>query len=240
MRVLLSLAVLVAALVSQASARTCVCGATAQGGQVNIRSCASTTCSVVGALNPGQCLDHLANDGEWYRVTYNGNTAYVHRDYCSAPHTCGGGSTGLCTANLCSSFGSNQKRGCDSFGCGNYGASRTGGTHWGWDVRCNGGATVYAPFAGTIVRRANPYGDGSCCDTGFQIDGNGSWAGHSVMIFYCHPDRVSMPSAVSRGQALATHRGLHCGCYGTGMTDHIHYQMTYNGVRIDPASFIFC
>jgi murein DD-endopeptidase MepM/ murein hydrolase activator NlpD len=61
------------------------------------------------------------------------------------------------------------------------------------------------------------------------------------MIFYCEPDRVSMPATVSKGQAVATHKGLQCGnCYGPGMTDHIHYQVDYNGVRIDPASWIFC
>lgn len=64
--------------------------------------------------------------------------------------------------------------------------------------------------------------------------------GHSVMIFYCDPDRVSMPATVTKGQAVATHRGLHCGCYGTSMTDHIHYQVDYYGTRIDPASWIYC
>ena len=33
-------------------------------------------------------------------------------------------STAYCVANLCSSYSSNQRRGCDDYGCGNYGASR--------------------------------------------------------------------------------------------------------------------
>jgi uncharacterized protein YgiM (DUF1202 family) len=239
MQVLLLPALLLTALVAQAAARTCVCGATSGGGQVNVRSCATTSCAVVGSLNPGQCADWQANhDASWYRITYSGSTAYVHRDHTSAPHECGGGS--YCTNNLCSSFSSNQKRACDSYGCGNYGASRTGGVHGGWDVRCNAGATVYAPYAGTVTRRAYPYGTGSCCDIGFEISGNGQFAGHVAMIFYCDPNRVTIPSAVTKGQAVATHRGLHCGCYNTGMTDHVHYQVLYNGVRIDPASFLFC
>jgi len=221
--------------------RRCTCGAPSAGGAVNIRSCASTTCGVIGTVNPGVCHDHIANSGEWYQINFGGNTnAFVHRDYVSAPHTCGGGSTGLCTPNLCSSFTSNQRRACDPQGCGNYGASRGSRPHAGWDVRCNGGATVYAPYQGTVTRRAYPYGNGSCCDIGFEINGSGTWAGHSVMIFYCDPNRVSIPSSVTRGQAVATHRGLHCGCYSTSMTDHIHYQLLYNGVNIDPASYIFC
>jgi len=107
-------------------------------------------------------------------------------------------------------------------------------------VKCNGGATVYAPFDGTVTRRAYPYGDGSCCDIGFLIEGTGQFTGHSAKIFYCDPNLIPVPSAVTKGQAVATDRGLHCGCYGSGMTDHIHYQLDYQGVRIDPASFLFC
>jgi len=227
-------------LVAGAAARTCVCGATWGGGEVNVRSCASTNCAVLGAISPGECYDWISNDGVWRRINFKGNTnAYTHSDYVSGPQECGGGT--YCTNNLCSSFSSNQKRACDSYGCGNYGAARGERAHLGWDVRCNGGATVYAPFAGTVARKAYPYGDGTCCDTGFLINGSGTFAGHAVMIFYCEPDRISIPATVSKGQAVATHKGLGCGnCYGVGMTDHIHYQVDYNGVRIDPASFIFC
>jgi len=222
-----------------AYARTCCCGATSGGGVVNVRSCASTTCSILGTVAPGVCHDYQATSGDFRRINYNGQQGFVHRDYVSGPQECGI-SGSYCAANLCSSFGSNSKRACDSYGCGNYGASRGTRAHLGWDVRCNGGATVYAPFAGQVVRKVLPYGDGTCCDTGFLINGSGQFAGHSVMIFYCEPNRVTMPATVTKGQAVATHRGLHCGCYGTGMTDHVHYQVDYNGFRIDPASWLFC
>lgn len=235
---ILAACVVLGCLVASAAARRCVCGAPSGGGTVNVRNCASTSCTVVGSINPGECFDHLATENGWYRITYNGVTAYSSADYLSDPHECG--SSGYCAARLCSSFSTNQKRACDSYGCGNYGASRGSSMHGGWDVKCNGGATVYAPYAGVVVRKAYPYGDGTCCDTGFLIDGSGQFAGHSTMIFYCEPDRVSMGATVTKGQAVATHKGLHCGCYGTGMTDHIHYQLSYNGVRIDPASFLFC
>jgi hypothetical protein len=224
-----------------AEARTCICGATSGGGDVNVRTCPDTTCTVLGLISPGDCFDYLGTEGIWFRITYQGQTAYIHSDYVSGPQECGGGS--YCThSQICSSFSSNGRRGCDGYGCGNYGASRDGGSriHTGWDIPCNGGATVDAPFAGTVVREAFPYGDGTCCDTGFLIEGTGQFAGHSVMIFYAYPDRVNMPATVSSGQAVATHRGLHCGCYGSSMTDHIHYQVDYYGTRIDPASWIYC
>jgi murein DD-endopeptidase MepM/ murein hydrolase activator NlpD len=49
-----------------------------------------------------------------------------------------------------------------------------------------------------------------------------------------------MPATVRKGQAIATHKGLHCGCYGSGMTDHVHYQLEINGRSIDPAPYLFC
>jgi hypothetical protein len=234
------LLVFVCCFVARTLARTCVCGATWGGGDVNIRSCASTSCAVLGLMSPGECYDYVATTDVWYEIDYNSQTAFVSVDYVSGPQTCGGGT--YCTANLCSAYSTNQKRGCDSAGCGNYGAARGTRMHEGWDVKCNpAGATVYAPFDGTVTRKAYPYGDGTCCDTGFEIVGSGMFSGHDVMIFYCEPDKISIPSAVTRGQPVATHRSVLCStCYATGMTDHIHYQVLYNGVRIDPASFLFC
>ena len=54
---------------------------------------------------------------------------------------------------------------------------RSGGRlHMGTDVRCNLGNTVYAPFDGYIQYEVRPYGDGSCCDTGFSFVGSGPHA----------------------------------------------------------------
>jgi len=193
------IALVLISLAAGAAARTCTCGATSGGGEVNVRSCASTTCAIIGSIRPGFCYDYQATEASvWYRINFGGRTGYTHSDYMSSPHECGGGT--YCTANLCSSFSTNTRRACDSYGCGNYGASRGSRPHTGWDVRCNGGATVYAPFAGTVTRRAYPYGDGSCCDIGFQIEGSGQFAGHSVMIFYCDPNRITIGATVTKAR----------------------------------------
>jgi len=152
--------------------------------------------------------------------------------------------TQLCTANLCSSYSTNQKRGSDPCGSGKYGASRDGGKrlHKGWDVKCNGNATVYAPFAGKIALAA-PYAAGTkkCCNIGFKIDGSGAWAGYTAKIFYADPSRVKMGSTVTHGQAVATHRSLSCSdCFCAGMTDHIHVEIIHGTNHVDPEPYLFC
>ena len=60
---------------------------------------------------------------------------------------------------------------------------RGGGTHEGVDVACSAGSNVYAPISGTYGI-AIPYGDGSCCDNGFDIAGSGAWSGMSNCTHY--------------------------------------------------------
>ena len=68
----ITLAVGLVALVSSVSARTCVCVATSGGGEVNIRSCPDTTCTILGAGAAGDCFDYLgANSGVWHNIEYN-------------------------------------------------------------------------------------------------------------------------------------------------------------------------
>jgi len=243
MRLIVTALVLLA-LTSGALARTCVCGAASAGSTVNVRSCASTSCSILGSVARGACHDYQATEGKFRRISFNGQTGYTHMDFMTPPQQCkdkSTGVTGCCMANLCSSYSSNQKRACDGYGCGHYGASRGSRPHNGWDIKCQGGATVYAPFDGTVVRRSNPYKTPSCCNTGFQINGSGCFAGYSAKIFYASPNRVSIPAKVTKGQAVATHTGLHCnGCYDSRMTDHIHIQLEYNGKIVDPTQFLFC
>ena len=49
-------------------------------------------------------------------------------------------------------------------------------THNGVDVLCDAGADIYAPIDG-VINLSIPYGDGSCCDDGFNIQGSGAWSG---------------------------------------------------------------
>ena len=41
--------------------------------------------------------------------------------------------------------------------------------HLGTDVECSAGQAINAPFDGFILQSVPPYGDGSCCDNGFEF-----------------------------------------------------------------------
>ena len=110
---------------------------------------------------------------------------------------------------------------------------------------------VYAPYDGTFIREARPYGDGSCCDTGWLFEVEEQWANESgqmvnfqIMGFYSAPLH-SNGTPLKKGEPLATHRGLHCGCYSTSMTDHCHFQVIQNpsagtGATTDATSYVYC
>lgn len=59
---------------------------------VNIRKEASTSSSVVATVNSGETMPITGVDGEWYKVKYDGNTAYVRSDLMDI--SAGSGSSG--------------------------------------------------------------------------------------------------------------------------------------------------
>ncbi|XP_028390791.1 leukocyte cell-derived chemotaxin-2-like [Dendronephthya gigantea] len=136
-------------------------------------------------------------------------------------------------AKLCSSNPSNNVRGCDRQGCGHYRAARGRRRHYGVDIRCSPGSTVYAPFAGTIVRRSRPYPNNrNAFNNGLLIRGTGNFNGFSAKIWYFTPSLHS--GRISKGRALGTSRRL----LYTGITQHLHLQL-YKGRKIvDPTSYL--
>lgn len=46
-------------------------------GNANLRSCAGTTCEVVGQVSTGAVLKVIATDGDWYQVEHEGKTAFI-------------------------------------------------------------------------------------------------------------------------------------------------------------------
>ena len=62
---------------------------------------------------------------------------------------------------------------------------------------------------------------------------------YQLNAFYAKPI-VADGTSVKRGDVIAKHQGLHCGCYGDSMTDHVHFQLTRGGETIDSTSYAFC
>ena len=48
---------------------------------LRVRKGPSTNASILGLVNTGDTLTVLGKDGQWYKVSYNGQEAYVHGDY---------------------------------------------------------------------------------------------------------------------------------------------------------------
>ncbi len=50
-------------------------------GGLNVRSGPGTDHSIIGGLGPGAGVSIVGKEGKWYKIKYNGSTAYVHGDY---------------------------------------------------------------------------------------------------------------------------------------------------------------
>ncbi|XP_078061641.1 leukocyte cell-derived chemotaxin-2-like [Mustelus asterias] len=127
---------------------------------------------------------------------------------------------------LCSGNPSNIVRGTDQYGSGAYGAPRGRRTHKGVDVICSDGWTVYAPFSGRLVRRANPYGNRNAIDNGVLLSGSG----YCVKIFYIKP--YVYYGEVEKGKAIGTM--LKMQTVYPGITSHVHIQMCISSTNPTP------
>ncbi|NWI90654.1 MIM1 protein, partial [Pitta sordida] len=131
-------------------------------------------------------------------------------------------------APICSGNPTNRIRGCDKYGCGNFGAHRHGGKerHGGVDVICRDGATVYAPFSGQLSGPIRFFHNGNAIDDGVQIQGSGnsfplsSLPGYCVKLVCIHPFKYH--GQVRRGQQLG--RMLPMQKVFPGITSHIHVE----------------
>ncbi|NXK25450.1 MIM1 protein, partial [Arenaria interpres] len=135
-------------------------------------------------------------------------------------------------AQICSGNPTNRIRGCDRYGCGQFGADRHGhkggGRHTGVDVICADGATVYAPFSGQLSGPIRFFHNGNAIDDGVQIRGRffltwlplPSLAGYCVKLVCIHPIRYH--GQIQRGQQLG--RMLPMQRVFPGIISHIHVE----------------
>jgi len=142
-------------------------------------------------------------------------------------------------------------RGQDASGSGRYGASRGNRQHFGIDLvtPTTQTITLYAPISGKITYGA-PYGvakltnSGWNVDQGFTIYGQGGteYEGYVVSVFYSVLN-VKAGTLVNIGDPVAyTIYDMYSAYAKTegknGMTNHVHYQVKYNGKPIDPLLLI--
>ncbi|XP_069478076.1 uncharacterized protein [Ambystoma mexicanum] len=101
---------------------------------------------------------------------------------------------------LCSGQRNNLIRRCDLYGCGCYGSPRGHSLLKGVDVVCRDGATVYAPFTGTVMSLDGSYGDENDLPSGegFMFVGSGL----CLKIFNVHQDGQS--GEITKGCRMGT------------------------------------
>ncbi len=109
---------------------------------------------------------------------------------------------------------SHIERGCDSFGCGHFGASRGDRKHNGTDL-C---VAVLSPIKGRVTRLGYPYKD----DLSFRYVEITDEAGFKVRLFYVLP-KVTEGDFVGVGDVIGKLQSLQKRY--EGIQDHVHLEV---------------
>lgn len=127
-------------------------------------------------------------------------------------------------------LGGQSSRQRDSYGSGQFGSSRDGGSrsHHGLDIVARSGQAILSPIDGDVLREAQPYKHKPDV-TGLVIRGTGGWAGYEVKIFYA---LGLFSGPVKAGQPVATAQDLNS-TY-PGITNHVHMEARKDGQLVDP------
>ncbi len=128
------------------------------------------------------------------------------------------------------------ERGCDSGGCGYYGARRNeglGATHRGADYLGTVGQDVFAPRTGLISSIGYAYPNSS-----LRMIHISTYDGYSIGVGYASPaDGIHRGSFVMSGQAIGIMQNVQ-DVVGSRTPPHIHIQINFNGTRINPETVI--
>lgn len=110
-------------------------------------------------------------------------------------------------------------RGTDSWGCGDFGASRGGRTHKGCDLVAEEGQLIASPVSGVVTKIGWPYSakDKSHIRYVQVSDGKYNWR-----VFYVHPS-VRVGQNVRAGDVIGTAQDL--SCFYKGMKNHVHLEI---------------
>lgn len=128
----------------------------------------------------------------------------------------------------------NGVRGCDAFGCGNFGASRGGRAHNGIDIIAAENQVIKAPFSCKILRYGYPYAN----DLSYrlvEIQGLNEFKDYTAKIMYIKKLH-DLGAIIKTGDPLCSADNI-AKKYGSSMTNHVHFELFKAGKRIDPTPF---
>jgi murein DD-endopeptidase MepM/ murein hydrolase activator NlpD len=124
----------------------------------------------------------------------------------------------------------------DAYGCGEFGASRDGGSrdHEGVDFRADANQPLVAPISGYVSKIGYAYpGD----ETLKFVEITNPALHYEARVFYIDPS-VQVGEAVAIGHQIGTHHTLERK-YPGGMTDHVHLELIdTHGQRFDATRVI--
>lgn len=218
-----------------------ISGTVKVGTSLNVRT--SPWGKVIGSLRDNDKVQIIGKSGDWYKISYNGQTAYVHANYVEtaekkagttavntpAPPAPGGtGNTGSgargggLTAAPCQPMPS---RASSEYGWRTHPTLGTRRFHDGIDLPIGNGTRLNALGNGTVVAVGYESGGGKFIkvryDNGYES-------------FYCHLQSYSVQKGarVSAGQEIA--RSDNTGEWTTG--PHLHFALKKNGQSVNPRS----
>ena len=196
--------------------------ATGNSAPLNVRASASTSSALLGTINNGTVLAVTDYNTDWYQITFNGQTAYVMKQYITVGGS-GGGSGGTYTLVKPLAHGST-------------GANST--TDSGLDIFAAVGTDVYAAASGYIVY--SEYGHTFCAPPTYpndtpnsiliKLDDPITYNGRTAYyMWYTHLSSIVFN--VKDGSALTTHvtAGQKIGASGIGANSaHLHFGIIIN------------
>lgn len=123
----------------------------------------------------------------------------------------------------------NKIRGCDAFGCGNFGANRSGHKHQGIDIVTNPSETIFSPIDGEFKRLAYPYANDKNYKGMVLVNDE-----IEIKIFYVNPT-IPTGLKIKKGQPIAKSQNI-AKKYGVSMVNHIHFEVRNGNELIDPTN----
>ena len=138
-------------------------------------------------------------------------------------------------------------RGCDTGGCGYFGASRkrlvngvwksVKGAHKGIDVNGNVGQSVYAPFPCRVVKFGKPYLNDSRYDL-VEIEGIEEWEGFKAKLMYVAPSFHSPIGTIIRNESREIGTLQNIQEKHPSVPPHTHFELYRHGKLVNPECYL--
>ena len=207
------------------------------GSTLNIRT--SPWGKIIGSLHNNAKVTIIGTEGDWYKISYNGKTAYIHANYVDTPNK-KAGTTPVNSPKPAPSGNTPVAKGGGLTAAPCQPMPSRASSEYGWRIhptlktrRFHDGIDLPVP-TGT---RLNALGNGIVVAVGFE-SGGGKYIkvryDNGYESFYCHLQNYSVKKGarVSAGQEIA--RSDNTGQWTTGA--HLHFALKKNGQSVNPRS----